>query len=79
MSGYTPHRRVALSRIVDAKWIAKVAGVTPAAVGNWRTRYADFPRPLPVPGVSNPIYDRSDVEEWLSRHPQRIRREEHEA
>jgi hypothetical protein len=50
--------------------IAELAGVSRAAVSNWRRRELDFPEP--VGGTkANPLFDRVDVERWLaSRRPQ---------
>lgn len=44
--------------------IADIAGVTRAAVSNWRKRNKNFPRP--VGGTpERPLFDRDDVVEWL--------------
>ncbi|WP_042423569.1 N-6 DNA methylase [Streptacidiphilus anmyonensis] len=49
---------------VTATAIARLAGVGPAAVSNWRRRHADFPKP--VGGTpSSPTFDLAQVEEWL--------------
>jgi hypothetical protein len=74
---YAPKRMVALSEIVDAKWIAERAGVTRAAVGNWKARYDDFPEPLHTPRVTNPLYDQRAVEAFLARYPHHVHKERH--
>ncbi|WP_042378855.1 N-6 DNA methylase [Streptacidiphilus melanogenes] len=49
---------------VTATAIARLAGVGPAAVSNWRRRHADFPKP--VGGTpSSPTFDLAEVEGWL--------------
>jgi len=49
---------------VSASDIARIAGVRPSAVSNWRRRHADFPGP--VTGTEkSPRFRLSDVEEWL--------------
>lgn len=46
--------------------IAKMAGVTPAAVANWRARHPGFP--LPVSELrSGPVFQRSQVRKWLKK------------
>lgn len=45
--------------------IARLAGVSRAAVSNWRRRHADFPEPTGGTDAS-PVYDRSEVEAWLA-------------
>jgi|NGEPerStandDraft_6_1074524.scaffolds.fasta_scaffold03602_3 hypothetical protein len=44
--------------------IAKLAGVSPAAVGNWKKRAADFPAPTGKT-QRGPLYDRAEVLAWL--------------
>lgn len=48
--------------------IADLAGVSRAAVSNWRKRVADFPEPSGGT-ASRPLFAASDVREWLQRHP----------
>jgi len=46
--------------------IAEMAGVTPAAVANWRTRHPDFP--LAVSELrSGPVFQQSQVRKWLKK------------
>lgn len=46
--------------------IAEMAGVTRAAVANWRKRFRDFP--VPVKELrSGPVFDRGQVRHWLAR------------
>jgi len=46
--------------------VAKLAGVTPAAVANWRTRHADFPAPVSTL-KSGPVFDIGQVKKWLKK------------
>ena len=49
---------------VSASDIARIAGVRPSAVSNWRRRHGDFPGP--VAGTEkSPRFRLADVEEWL--------------
>ena len=51
---------------VSAADIARIAGVGPSAVSNWRRRHEDFPSP--VNGSDrNPRFELAAVEEWLHR------------
>lgn len=52
--------------LVTGAEIARLAGVTRAAVSNWRRRYDDFP--TPAGGAANsPLYALTDVQSWLDR------------
>ncbi|MFI9800070.1 N-6 DNA methylase [Streptomyces sp. NPDC052302] len=52
--------------LVTGAEIARLAGVTRAAVSNWRRRYNDFPEP--AGGAANsPLYVLGEVQEWLDR------------
>ncbi|MFJ6943508.1 N-6 DNA methylase [Streptomyces wuyuanensis] len=52
--------------LVTGSEIARLAGVTRAAVSNWRRRYDDFP--APAGGAANsPLYALAEVQEWLDR------------
>ncbi|MFH8238409.1 N-6 DNA methylase [Streptomyces sp. NPDC018321] len=52
--------------MVTGSEIARLAGVTRAAVSNWRRRYDDFP--VPVGGsVNSPLFALADVQTWLNR------------
>ncbi|WP_444960370.1 N-6 DNA methylase [Nocardiopsis sp. M1B1] len=54
---------------VSSADIARIAGVKPTAVSNWRRRHDDFPEP--VGGTDrSPRFDLGQVEEWLSTHRQ---------
>ncbi len=46
--------------------IAEMAGVTRAAVANWRKRFRDFPAPVKELR-SGPVFDRGQVRQWLAR------------
>ncbi|MGW6487390.1 N-6 DNA methylase [Streptomyces sp. NPDC055056] len=50
--------------LVTGSEIARLAGVTRAAVSNWRRRYADFPTPAGG-GVNSPLFDLAEVQIWL--------------
>lgn len=49
---------------VSASDIARIAGVRPSAVSNWRRRHVDFPGPI-AGTEKSPRFRLSDVEEWL--------------
>ena len=52
--------------LVTGSEIARLAGVTRAAVSNWRRRYDDFP--AQVGGAANsPLYALAEVQVWLDR------------
>lgn len=52
--------------------IADLAGVSRAAVSNWRKRLTDFPKP--AGGTANkPLFAASEVEGWLAAHPEKRR------
>ena len=46
--------------------IAKMAGVSSAAVANWRSRFDDFPGPVVVLR-SGPVFKRAQVRRWLRK------------
>ncbi|MEU5278753.1 N-6 DNA methylase [Streptomyces asoensis] len=52
--------------LVTGSEIARLAGVTRAAVSNWRRRYEDFPAPAGG-GVNSPLFDLADVQAWLDK------------
>lgn len=52
--------------LVTGSEIARIAGVTRAAVSNWRRRYDDFPAPAGG-GVTSPLFDPTEVRAWLDR------------
>ncbi|PKW11127.1 Type I restriction-modification system, DNA methylase subunit [Streptomyces sp. 1222.5] len=52
--------------LVTSSEIARTAGVTRAAVSNWRRRYDDFPAPAGG-GVNSPLFDLVEVQAWLDR------------
>ncbi|MGW7279421.1 N-6 DNA methylase [Streptomyces sp. NPDC054844] len=52
--------------LVTGSEIARLAGVTRAAVSNWRRRYGDFPTPVGG-GVNSPLFDLAEVQSWLDR------------
>lgn len=52
--------------LVTGSEIARLAGVTRAAVSNWRRRYDDFPAPA-AGGANSPLFALADVQAWLDR------------
>ncbi|MFE2565898.1 N-6 DNA methylase [Streptomyces mirabilis] len=52
--------------MVTGAEIARLAGVTRAAVSNWRRRYEDFPAPTSR-GVNSPLFDLAEVQAWLGK------------
>lgn len=54
--------------------IADLAGVTRAAVSNWRRRRSDFPEPAGGT-VAKPLFSRDDVERWLVANGHQLRRD----
>ncbi|MCX5393726.1 N-6 DNA methylase [Streptomyces sp. NBC_00094] len=53
-------------RFVSGSEIARLAGVTRAAVSNWRRRYDDFPPPRGG-GVNSPLFALGEVQTWLDK------------
>ncbi|MER7485650.1 N-6 DNA methylase [Streptomyces sp. NPDC126497] len=51
---------------VTGSEIARIAGVTRAAVSNWRRRYDDFPTPVGG-GANSPLFDLAEVQAWLDK------------
>ncbi|MEU1507094.1 N-6 DNA methylase [Kitasatospora sp. NPDC005748] len=60
-----PHDTQPATLVTSAE-IARLAGVTRAAVSNWRRRYEDFP-PAAAGSASSPLFDWPAVQEWLRR------------
>ncbi|MFI1708159.1 N-6 DNA methylase [Streptomyces griseoruber] len=52
--------------VVTAAEIARLAGVTRAAVSNWRRRHPDFPRPAAGTATS-PLFALTEVQQWLDQ------------
>ncbi|MFE9772152.1 N-6 DNA methylase [Streptomyces sp. NPDC005931] len=50
--------------LVTGSEIARLAGVTRAAVSNWRRRHDDFPAPVGG-GANSPLFDLAEVQTWL--------------
>src|SRR5512147_1390672 len=55
-----------IGSLVTGSEIARIAGVTRAAVSNWRRRYDDFPMPVGG-GVHSPLFDLAEVQAWLGQ------------
>ncbi|WP_457027842.1 N-6 DNA methylase [Kitasatospora sp. P5_F3] len=58
--------RPATDPLITGAEIARLAGVTRAAVSNWRRRYEDFPAPAGG-GATSPLFDLAEVRTWLAR------------
>jgi hypothetical protein len=52
--------------LVTGSEIARLAGVTRAAVSNWRRRYEDFPAPVGG-GAGSPLFALAEVQTWLGK------------
>ena len=59
MSAETP------GKLISAAEVARLAGVTRAAVSNWRRRHPEFPEP--VGGGRNALFALSEITDWLDR------------
>lgn len=60
-----PDGGTASAPVVTAAQIARLAGVTRAAVANWRRRHDDFPTPQGGT-AAGPLFSLSEVEKWLA-------------
>ena len=54
-----------LSGILSLKEIAELAGVSRPTVSNWRRRKVDFPRPTSSSSPSKPLFDATEIHDWL--------------
>lgn len=54
--------------------IAKIAGVSRAAVSNWRSRFKDFPVPVRTGPSGGDVFRLGDVERWLEEHGKKRRK-----
>lgn len=52
-------------KLISAAEVARLAGVTRAAVSNWRRRRPDFPEP--TAGGRNSLFSLSEITDWLDR------------
>lgn len=58
-----------LRDIVNGKGISQRLGESRPTIANWRERYADFPKPLDMPGVLGiPLYSWPAVKDWYHNH-----------
>ena len=57
--------------LVSQSDIAARAGVTSAAVSNWRRRYRDFPSPVQETGTGV-LFRLADVQRWASKHGKQL-------
>ncbi|TKA11921.1 N-6 DNA methylase [Actinacidiphila oryziradicis] len=58
--------RSASDPLITGAEIARLAGVTRAAVANWRRRYDDFPAPAGG-GTNSPLFHLTEVRAWLAK------------
>ncbi|MGW3232713.1 N-6 DNA methylase [Kitasatospora sp. NPDC001095] len=58
--------RQAPDPLITGAEIARLAGVTRAAVSNWRRRHEDFPAPAGG-GPTSPLFNLADVNAWLAK------------
>ncbi|MGA4901968.1 N-6 DNA methylase [Streptomyces griseoincarnatus] len=56
----------AAAPLVTGAEVARLAGVTRAAVSNWRRRYDDFPAPVSG-GAGTPLFSLPEVRAWLAK------------
>ncbi len=61
-----------MTDLIGVKEIAELAGVSSAAVANWRNRHTDFPRPVEEMG-SGPVFQTDDIVGWLERRKKPIK------
>ncbi|MEO3765355.1 N-6 DNA methylase [Streptomyces sp. B8F3] len=57
--------------LITGAEIARLAGVTRAAVSNWRRRYSDFPAPAEG-GQNTPLFSLTEVRSWLAKQQKGI-------
>ena len=57
--------------IVGINEIAELAGASPQAVVNWRSRAGDFPRPI-KDLASGPVFRSAQIRAWLRRNNRRL-------
>ena len=50
---------------VSTTELAKLAGVQPQTVSNWRRRHADFPAPVSFTRADRPLFSQAAFEAWL--------------
>ncbi len=62
----TREARSTAKPLLTSAEVARLAGVTRAAVSNWRRRYADFPQPAGG-GPGSPLYPLDEISAWLER------------
>lgn len=65
------HKMQMTPDLVGIQEIAEMAGVTRAAVANWRTRFKEFPAPV-ADLASGPVFQRSDVRRWLKKRKNKM-------
>ena len=54
-------------RMVGLAEVAQLAGVSTAAVSNWRNRFPDFPEPVEMLRAG-PVFDGHQIRRWLRKH-----------
>jgi Z1 domain len=65
------NERAKMQDIVGINEIAEMAGVSRQAVTNWRSRTADFPRPI-ADLASGPVFRRAQIRAWLLRNNRKL-------
>lgn len=55
------------TKYINSAEIARMAGVTPASVSNWKKRHEDFPAPAPL-DTATVLYPRKTVVAYLVEH-----------
>lgn len=55
-----------MGELIGVKETAELAGVSSAAVANWRQRHKDFPAPVQEFG-SGPVFDSDEIIAWLEK------------
>lgn len=77
MTSYYDDAKSTIRELVSTGDIARMVGVSGAAVSNWKTRYSKarpdenpngvprFPHPVVRTGAG-PLYDKAEIETWLA-------------
>jgi len=59
-----------MSEYVGVFEIAKMAGVSRAAVCNWQNRYDDFPKPV-AELAQGPVWTKHAIQKWLNEREEK--------
>lgn len=57
--------------LIGVREIAALAGVSSAAISNWRNRHSDFPKPI-AEMQSGPVFQKLQIVDWLNRRNSRM-------